>query len=451
MNTGIEVVRTALDQVIIPISVSLGQEYFSAASSIYSASADYLNNVTEFQPEDYLDFLDMSVLDQEEDLKKSQINILTVHKAKGQEFHNVIYIPSHTNGRLKFLDLLSYAIVSSITGIDVESDLRDEPYRIDYVAMTRARERLIVVTDRRTWKEFYLDDKICQIVENHTQSDFSLVRKYDAAYSMFVNGRTEDAAKIIREDRDWIRRRISQYFSNLTELSPSLVKLAASPWDFLHENILGIREQRQSAATGIEFHRLAEQYTTGRVNASEIPDALSGMIGAIDQIIASMPGKYARKPWKTETRFSIPLREFLVMDHIPPDMIMKGTIDAIFSAQDGSSHLILDYKTSRDIKSEYWQQIWSYCRLFSASTGTDPASIQGAIAYVNLRGPVNSGTPESELIIREFSDLNRQSRTVTEGILKVLQFREDPEMFIQLLLSRKPQRDLDMRLAGLLD
>ncbi len=164
-----------------------------------------------------------------------------------------------------------------------------------------------------------------------------------------------------------------------------------------------------------------------------------------------MPGKYARKPWKTETRFSIPLREFLVMDHIPPDMIMKGTIDAIFSAQDGSSHLILDYKTSRDIKSEYWQQIWSYCRLFSASTGTDPASIQGAIAYVNLRGPVNSGTPESELIIREFSDLNRQSRTVTEGILKVLQFREDPEMFIQLLLSRKPQRDLDMRLAGLLD
>ena len=70
---------------------------------------------------------------------------------------------------------------------------------------------------------------------------------------------------------------------------------------------------------------------------------------------------------------------------------------------------------------------------------------------MNLRGPVNSGTPESELIIREFSDLNRQSRTVTEGILKVLQFREDPEMFIQLLLSRKPQRDLDMRLAGLLD
>ncbi|MCL5732083.1 MAG: ATP-dependent helicase [Candidatus Thermoplasmatota archaeon] len=451
MNTGIEVVRTALDQVIIPISVSLGQEYFSAASSIYSASADYLNNVTEFQPEDYLDFLDMSVLDQEEDLKKSQINILTVHKAKGQEFHNVIYIPSHTNGRLKFLDLLSYAIVSGITGIDVESDLRDEPYRIDYVAMTRARERLSVVTDRRTWKEFYLDDKICQIEENHTQSDFSLVRKYDAAYSMFVNGRTEDAAKIIREDRDWIRRRISQYFSNLTELSPSLVKLAASPWDFLHENILGIREQRQSAATGIEFHRLAEQYTTGRVNASEIPDALFGMIGAIDQIIASMPGKYARKPWKTETRFSIPLREFLAMDHIPPDMIMKGTIDAIFSAQDGSSHLIVDYKTGRDIKSEYWQQIWSYCRLFSASTGTDPASIQGAIAYVNLRGPVNSGTPESELIIREFSDLNRQSRTVTEGILKVVQFREDPEMFIESLLSRKPQRDLDMRLAGLLD
>ena len=98
MNTGIEVVRTALDQVIIPVSVSLGQEYFSAASSIHSASTDYLDNVTDFQPKDYLDFLDMSVLDQEEDLKKSQINILTVHKAKGQEFQNVIYIPSRTNG-----------------------------------------------------------------------------------------------------------------------------------------------------------------------------------------------------------------------------------------------------------------------------------------------------------------------------------------------------------------
>ncbi len=450
MNNGIEVVRTALDQIIIPISVSLGQEYFAAASSIYSASTDYINNVKDFSPGDYLDFLDMSVLDQEEDLKKSRINILTVHKAKGQEFHNVIYIPSRTNGNLKFMDLLSYAIVSGITGTDVESDLHDEPYRIDYVAMTRAKERLSIVADRKTWKDFYSGDEICQVMEDHTRSDAGLGRKYDTAYSLFINGRPNEAAEMISSDRSWIRKRITEYFSNLSELSPSLVKMASSPWDLLREKILGIREQGQSALTGIEFHRLAEQYTTGRLGVEKIPDELSGMMNALDRIIARLPEKYGKVPVKTETQILIPLTDFLGMEKIPRDMFMKGTIDAVFSSMDGNSHLILDYKTSRDAKSEYWQQIWSYCRLYSASTGAEPASVQGAIAYVNLRGPVNSGASEAELMVRDFSELNRQAKTVTDWTLKVVQYRQDPESFIEALLSKKQQNDLDMRLADLL-
>lgn len=450
MKTGIEVIITAMKRIIMPMSVSLGQDYFSAASAIYSAVNDYSANVDGFSPMEFLDFLDMSVIDQEEDLRKSRVNILTVHKAKGQEFDNVIYVPSNTSGRLKFLDLLSYSIIMAATGMDVESDIRDEPYRIDYVAMTRAREKLLVVARARNWMDYCINQQICEVQEDHTGSESGVKRKYDLAYSRFLNGRRDDAQTIIMADRAWLRETITRYFSNLTEISPSLLKKIGSPWDFLSENILGIRTQSPMAKAGTDFHRFAELYTTGRLEIEKMSDETARMGNAIDQILSNIPETYARIPSQTEKKIVIPLGYFMESDEVPDDMVMKGTIDAIFSSTDGSSHLILDYKTGRDMNSEYWQQLWTYCRLFELSSGIEQSSIRAAIAYVNLRGPVNTEKSELKLLIRDFSDLSRQSRTVVSAIRNVVKFREDPQMFIEYLMAKKPRNDLENHLADLI-
>ena len=84
------------------------------------------------------------------------------------------------------------------------------------------------------------------------------------------------------------------------------------------------------------------------------------------------------------------------------------------------------------------------------ATGLDADQISGAIAYVNLKKPVSSNSEKTALDIRDFARLGRQEKTVKEKLLQAVRFREDPEQFIEFLLSKKPDTDMDYRIRELL-
>lgn len=449
LRTGIDTVRKALDSVILPISVSLGQEYASAAAAVSAAYSDYLQNAENFQPEHFMDFLEMAVWEAEDDLRKSRVNILSVHKSKGLEFDNVIYVPSNSTARLGFLDLVSYAIIKASAGIDVEEDLKEEPYRIDYVAMTRARERLVVACTQKDAGKYSAGSDLCQQEEDHSRLAESTSGRYDLAYSMFINGRKEEASALLNSDRLWLRNRISSYLSSISEFSFTVIQDLGDPWKFVRENILGMQFGNEYSQLGIEFHQAVQALTRGAIRAEEASEPVIGLLQSAEALLGRLPPEFSRNPLATEQRIIVPLGAFLE-EEVPDGLYMKGTIDAVFSNASESSFIVLDYKTSRDKKSEYWQQIWAYCRLFSMARNVDDSLMRGAIAYVNLRKPVNSGLKENDLEIRDYSELGRQGKTVKQKLEQAVRFREDPDLFIEFLLARKPTEEIDFRLRELL-
>ncbi len=449
LRTGIEAVKTALDSVILPVSVSLGQEYVSAAAAVWEAYSDYLKNAENFQPDHFMDFLEMAVWETEDDLRKSKINILSVHKSKGLEFGNVIYVPSNSTARLSFLDLVSYSIIKASAGIDVEEDLKEEPYRIDYVAMTRAEDRLVVACNQKDAGRYFAGSDLCQQEDGQSITAESGKGKYDLAYSMFINGRKEDALALLHSDKLWLRNRIASYISSISEFSFTVIHDLGDPWKFVREYVLGMRFGNYSSQLGIEFHQAVDSITRGTMRADEAPEPVRGLVQSAGSLIGRLPPEFSRSPVATEQRIIVPLREF-IGENVPDDLYMKGTIDAVFSDVSASKFIVLDYKTSRDKKSEYWQQIWTYCHLYSMARNVDGSRLQGAIAYVNLRKPVNSGQNETELEIRNYTELERQGRTVRQKLVQAVRFREDPGLFIDFLLSRKPSEEIDFRLRELL-
>ena len=64
--------------------------------------------------------------------------LTTIHKAKGREFDNVIYIPSVTRSQTNFVDEVVEAILSS-KGIHAEEELEEELLRINFVAFHKGK------------------------------------------------------------------------------------------------------------------------------------------------------------------------------------------------------------------------------------------------------------------------------------------------------------------------
>ena len=448
---GAEAISEIMKNVVLPISASLDRDYFVSAEAIYSSSVEFLQYVKVFHPSEFLDFLELSLFQEEGDLREDRVNLLTVHKAKGLEFDTVIYVPSPSSSGLKFIDLLSYSIVYATTGVDAESDLTLEPTRIDYVAMTRAKNRLYISTRKSKIRDYAMSPEACVMLDDEEAAEVPASHpQYDEAYSFFVNGRHEDARKLIDVDRNWLRREIFDYFENLTELSYSLIGYLRSPLEFLKNNILRIKWESPAANIGTVFHQYAKGMVEQAIPMRDAPEEIMPMLTNLDQIIHRHPRNYEKIPMKTEYRIVMQLSKFLDVPGIPDDILIKGTIDALFADLERKEFLVLDYKTSRSEKSDYWWQIWTYCRLLAKSMGILPDEISGAIAYVSLRSPVKSGDPLSSLEVKKFSELRRQASTVEAKILQLVEYKDDPEKFIKNLLSETPDSYLDKKLQNLL-
>lgn len=450
MKFGLSMVEQAFNRIILPISASLGNGYLNSANLALDSAREYLSIFSEYSLEGYLDFMTLSSEQVESDLKESRINVLTVHKAKGLEFDAVVYVPSELPARLEYFDVLTSSIVLSSTGIDVRQDLLEEPLRVDFVAITRPREKLFIVADNKQMPRFQLQNSFYVEGSVDTEIEVSRGGKFDEAYMMFVNGRIEQSSELLTEQEKWLTRTIMDYFGSVKRLSYTLLDSIYNPYQFLKEYILGLKEASPYTQRGTNFHEIAHKFATGGITRDQVPDDVSSDFTNLEHAMEILKPQYSVPPKESELPMELPLSAVFPESGLPDDIIMKGKIDAIFSAIDKSgSFLIADYKTSKSVSAKHWQQLWLYTRMYQRKYGISPDRISGGVIYVGLRETINTGERGFDVQIRDYYKI--KTDVVERRLREFLHYMDQPEAFIEKLLSKKPDTELDERLKEILE
>lgn len=450
LKFGLSLIEQAFSRIVMPISASLGSGYVNSANLTLESSREYLAVFADYTLEGYLDFMALSSEQLESDLKKTTVNVLTVHKAKGLEFDTVIYVPAEIRKELEYFDALTYSIILEATGVDVKQDLLEESLRIDFVALTRPKEELFIVADPRQINRFQLENNFCE--ESPALPDTMEVKstKFDEAYSMFVNGRFEDAREKLNQQDKWLEKAIRDYFYNVERLSYSVVDKISDPYGFLRQYILGYREESPYAARGTSFHEIAHRYAVGDVKREEVPKEILGDFVNLESALSFLKKEYRIPPQQSELSIELPLSTIFPENGVPDDVMIYGKIDAVFKGNgDSNEYLIADYKTSGAVKSSYWHQLWLYTRMYQRKYAIPPEKLHGGVIYVGLREKINTGERGYDVQVRDYSKIKRD--VVESRVREFLHYMDQPDSFIENLLSKKAPTQLDERLKEILE
>ncbi|MGV8172338.1 MAG: PD-(D/E)XK nuclease family protein, partial [Candidatus Woesearchaeota archaeon] len=368
-------------------------------------------------------YLQSSDLLSDESSSEKNIILTTVHKAKGKEYDNAIYMPSKTNNNQNFVDIVVEAILQS-KGINAKEELEEESLRINFVAYTRAKKRLYILTDKPTeYINEYAEIEDLEL-EDYEETEISSELK-KRAYTLFINGEFEKAKKALENHDAWLLRYIEDHFKTLEHISFSRLKKDA--YEYFIDNILRLSESSEALILGTSAHEVAEKLTMGQ----HIPydEKIKPYVENAKRILEDLKAK-GYEPVEAERKVYPPLSKLIpTQDKIH----FYGKIDAVFKK--GDEYLIVDWKTSKSDKesSEYRQQLETYKRTYAIEEKIDPAKIKVAIAYIGLRKTINDGTVDHNLDDKQ--PAKSAFETMTKKLEKFLEWKNNPKTYIEELVE----------------
>ncbi|MEM0155863.1 MAG: ATP-dependent DNA helicase [Thermoplasmataceae archaeon] len=436
-------------RVILPISVSIGREYFSTAMSVFSSVKDFFTTSSDLTLDAFMDFL--TTTDEEYDApeKPSRLVLTTVHKAKGMEFTNVIYVPRDSRRSLGFVDAVAYSIIRATKGIDVREELYDESERIDFVALTRAKKTLSIVGNEASLRRYYVpgycEKRLTRIAEDIQPG----MLNFDEAYSYFVNGHYEEARSILTSDSMWLKQQIHSFFRSKNRLSYSLVKATKEPYRFLKNYIISIFFGTEAMKLGSRIHENAQKDFLKEIDESEVEGDERVFLENTRHVNEAICTKYSVSQTGSEESITLPISAVLPYMASDSNVMFTGKLDAVFSSSEGKI-VILDYKTdkTRDYSSDHMQQLSLYAKLFAVKHGIKEENISLALGYIGLRGKVNTGEIGYGVIDSAFSQ--KYLNKFIDDLNRYMEYRKNPDLFIADLLAQDENETLFRRIRDLL-
>ncbi len=415
------------DRVVFPLCVSKGSEWFATAISVKRQIDEYLamSIPTEEGLFDYISIAEESYVERS---NSSKITLTTVHKAKGKAFDVVVYIPT-TSKRTTFVDMIVEAILQS-SDIDVKTELEEESLRVDFVAFTRAKEKLVVITDDKNTRNYHVEN-LSEIQVDDRQDEMVATRlnsRLSEAFSLFIAGRTKESKALLRSENGWLEETIIDYFKNVDHFSYSSVK--TDPYEFLIENIIKIPRYHAATDFGSAVHHALAELSKGSARLEQFADdvrrAVENGMKAIEQIKRDFPGL---KIIGVEKPRKLPLGSMVTCDD--QGLMFIGFIDAIFQHDKG--YLIVDYKTDKNSNrvSDHKRQLAVYRKMHSILEGVPEEQISTCIVFVALRGGINTGRFDWSV---EYEKRNAFP-TFVSHLQTVLAWKRYPKKFIQDLLD----------------
>ena len=126
-----------------------------------------------------------------------------------------------------------------LVGTHLEDEVIEEAIRMDFVAMTRAKEKLFIITDD-TYLGLYHHEKFSEFETDSKEEEkitvATLNSRLTEAYSMFVAGKMKESQEHLKKKETWLKDLIIQYFKNVDHFYWSAVQL--EPFGFLKKTIL---------------------------------------------------------------------------------------------------------------------------------------------------------------------------------------------------------------------
>jgi DNA helicase-2/ATP-dependent DNA helicase PcrA len=419
-----EDINFLFEEFIIPISVSYGQEYVLAAMNVKESYNEAMKVLEEINLKNLIDYIESSDMRGNDSDKEKNITIISVHKSKGKEFNYVIYLPHKPKDNTNFQDLVVEAILKS-EGINVKEELEEEALRIDFVAFTRAEEKLFIITEK---PENYLNDKSVQEdFEVESVEGVDVEEKCKKAFNLFLEGNYDEAEKLVKQEKGWIKEFIKSYFDSLSQMSYSL--LEKDPLEFLKRKILKLSDFSENLNIGSEVHLYAANLIQGQ--ETEIRDDLKPYAENVKSIYEEIKKEYPNVVG-VEKEFKIPVKSLIDSEE---EILFVGKIDAIF--KNDEEYLILDWKTDKnDSKaSNHRQQLETYKRAFSKENNIPLDKIKVAIGFVALRGTINLGKIDEK--IDNAQPRKNVINTVAGRIEKILSWKKDINTFYEDLCNVK--------------
>ena len=462
------------DNIILPICMAHGPEWFFTAITIKQNVDQYLGLGGDAPTRERLfEYLAVGAdsefgaekagsddgrtgADENVSVMGYDITISTVHKAKGQEYDVVIYLPKDTSSSpTKFIDVVKTAIMQS-SGINVSGELEREESNFHFVAFTRAREKLAIITRNKV--DFNIKG-LCRMVEDESAGDDeeaiistttdmereSEQARYREAYAAFVAGRLEESMRQIGQD-GWIEKQIVDYFRGLERISPTKTK--SKPSEFLKEIFKIPRiETNKSLRFGDMFHRAIRDVLDGKRDVEDavkyycnderdafkkMKKSIQNALDAIDEFGSEFQNL---KVHALEKHVEVSIGD--MTDYDVDDMTFSGYIDAIFKHDSG--YLVIDYKTDKTTSDapKHHKQLAAYKKMLSLTEDIPEDKIDIRIIFVSITGNINTGRNDYDAPKTRQNPYPR----FENDLQKVLEWKQDTNKFIDDLL--KEDADMD--------
>jgi len=421
----VEDINKIFKEKIIPVSLSYGEEYVQASIIMMDAFGEAIRFVDDKRIDNISAFLEATDLLGSVSNIEKKVFLTTVHKSKGKQFDTVIYVPSKTLDKSNFQDAVVTSILKS-KNINAEEELEEEALRVDFVACTRAKNRLIIVTDR---SNEYLNEHAevkeidVDIVEGSDVSD--LKRR---AFNLFVNKEFDQAKELLETKNVWIKDFVKNHFENIDHISFSV--LTDNAYDYFVRRILNISFYSSAIIIGNEVHGLAEKIIKNE--DFELTDELKPFKDNIEKLFYEIKKDYSHIVG-AEENIRVPLSRLVETDE---NIDFTGKLDAVFK-NSNDEYLIVDWKTSKNANysSVHRQQLSAYKKAYGIKYGIPLDKINVAIGYIGLRNIINDGKIGANLDNRQ--PANSAFDTFSKHINTFLSWKKDIDLFFKELSEIK--------------
>ena len=188
---------------------------------------------------------------------------------------------------------------------------------------------------------------------------------------------------------------------------------------------------------GSNVHNALDDILKGKSKIEDYKDdvkiATQNGLDAIEQLKKEYPGLEVDS---TERHIKVLLSS--LTDYSEDNMQFTGFIDAVFKHDDG--FLIIDYKTDKksNYASEHKRQLAVYKKMLANIENVPEEKISTCVIFVALRDNINTGKFGTE-ISKGTRDV---FPTFEKHLQKVLEWKKDPQKFIEELLEEKNEEPL---------